>query len=464
MIERPPDTPVCPPEMPQSRPARLAVPALILLLGVMLIALAAVVEDRTLSQYPWRYAVVCPAGALPWDEAQPLRARRIPKSNLPPDSPFMAQLRQDPGGEDLIESFGLDRMEYVFMLYSPPEAQEALLGSGRLPEPGKPEVLAGNLARFDTFEMDGTTFTVTGRIRPGTSAVQSAYLLFEHETAETLFTKEAGGTLGWYDPDGMKTLADDELSELAPPAELFGGGGRSPASSAALAMMGLMLVAAGGALFQVRLLRIIARRHKGLLAPILREVVQRPVLLWSMHGLCYGTFFLCMGAAFAYPGLGLRLSQFTQHALTEGDLGYIGQAYESGNILKATAATFAHNYGMATCLFSILPSLAIPFAGLLKNLASFSLVGFVMSPMWAGSAASYTYHCITLTLELEAYIIVSFMASVLPLRVVQGMQNGTLIKEYAAGVRSIGSGTLLVGIMLAIAALYEATTIILFSG
>ena len=116
---------------------------------------------------------------------------------------------------------------------------------------------------------------------------------------------------------------------------------------------------------------------------------------------------------------------------------------------------------MGTFRYSALPSLVFPFAGLFKNLLSFGFVGFVMTPLWTGSAAQNTYHSITLTLELEAYVVVTFAVCALPIRVVRGWQSGEWATQYLAGLRIIVGAVALAGIMLTIAAVYEATTLIL---
>jgi hypothetical protein len=73
----------------------------------------------------------------------------------------------------------------------------------------------------------------------------------------------------------------------------------------------------------------------------------------------------------------------------------------------------------------------------------------------------FTFHSITMVLELEAYVIASFAISVLPIRVLRGLIAGNVVEEYRHGMSVVGSGTVLVGAMLALAALYEAATIIL---
>lgn len=436
----------------------------VLFAGMALIALAALLEERALDGLPWRFAVYSPDGAALWDGAIPLRAREVPRANLRMSetaTDVLERVRARPDGRELVETLGLEQMERVLMLPLGEDLAQSLISAGRAPVPGKPEVLAGALTRFDAFEMDGVTFTVVGRLHPSTSGMLFTYLLPESEAMAALFGDETGATRGWLDPEGLTRDIPAEFEELPEiEATLVGRGARAPDSAAWSAFAGLALVAVGGAWAQIRLLERLARgRH--VLAPVAREFGARPALLWGMHLLLYGAFFLAMYGAFVRPLANLRVMQAIQSVFTEGPLTYVGDAYASGNILHATLATFNNNYIVQTCGFTLLPSLAIPFFGVVKNLLSFTLVGFGMAPLWVGSIGYYTFHCITLTLELEAYVIASFAVSVLPVRCAQGLFRGRFACEYVAGMRTIASAALLAGVLLAVAALYEAATLIL---
>jgi len=59
--------------------------------------------------------------------------------------------------------------------------------------------------------------------------------------------------------------------------------------------------------------------------------------------------------------------------------------------------------------------------------------------------------------------VAAFLVSVLPVRIFDGLVHGRFVAEAAQGLRVIGSGTLLVGLMLGVAALYEAATLILLA-
>ena len=211
----------------------------------------------------------------------------------------------------------------------------------------------------------------------------------------------------------------------------------------------------------LRLLRLLAPRAGRLLGPCLAELSARRALLVAVHVMLYGALFGAMAAGVLLPRATWNAMHFTRSVFSEGALGHIGRAYASGNILWATLATLHQNYLVGTCLYSALPSLVFPFAGLFKNLLSFGFVGFVMTPLWTGSAAQNTYHSITLTLELEAYVVVTFAVCALPIRVVRGWQSGEWATQYLAGLRIIVGAVALAGIMLTIAAVYEATTLIL---
>jgi len=226
-------------------------------------------------------------------------------------------------------------------------------------------------------------------------------------------------------------------------------------------VVGLMLVATGGAIVQIRLFQILAGRRTGLLAPIFAEVRKAPFLLAVLHVIIYGAFFMAMALGLRSPFAFLMVEDLVTSAFREGDLAYIGAAYASGNIPLAMATTFFHNYFVATVGLTLLPSLIIPFAGVLKTLGTFAMVGFAMAPIYTGTAAGMVYHSITMTLELEAYIIAAFAVTMYPIRFVTGFARSGSLMGALDGLKVMGSAIVLTGVMLAIAAAYEAVTLIM---
>jgi len=155
----------------------------------------------------------------------------------------------------------------------------------------------------------------------------------------------------------------------------------------------------------------------------------------------------------------LIISEFDQ-----GSISYIGDALKSKSIFRTTLAVFFNNYVMQTVLLTVGISLILPMIGILKTLLSFLLVGFVMVPSWIGMSGVYSYHSITMTLELEAYVFTCVCVAYFWGSVVDGVLN----KDFGGGLKrgflALMSGTLLAGIMLAFAGLYESVTLILARG
>ena len=450
----------------EARVKRLSWPIAVLVAGVALIGAAALAEAILLRNQPWENALLVPDAPLPEQSEGlvPVSVRRLPLELPPAIRLFIDRVRALPDAKEEIDLLHLDKGERTVYLSLPTDTLTPLLASGRLPAPGKPEAIAGDLASGSAFELDGTTFSVVGRLQRGVNSLGYAFVVLEDPALQRYFTMESGATKGWIDPQGFRHLQEDETylaGESAP--EAVGGATRSTWWIVGLTFAGLLLVACGGSVLQVRFLRSLADNAARSMRTVLREIVARPRLIVLVHVVLYGAFFLMMLLAFRYPVANIRATSLVRDAFAKGDLSYIGKAYASGDILRASGATFVQNYLVATILFTILPSLVVPFAGLFKNLASFATMGFVMAPLWTGSAPKLVYHCITMALEMEGYIIASFVVIVWPLRIAKGILGGAFPNEVIQGLRIVASGALLAGIMLAIAALYEATTLIILS-
>jgi hypothetical protein len=224
----------------------------------------------------------------------------------------------------------------------------------------------------------------------------------------------------------------------------------------------LVLVALGGVWTYLRAFRLLADQPTGIFAASLREMGARPKLFIGMHILMYGVFFAAMLAGSMLPLANFSITQYIGDMFSGGELSYIGDAYASGNILRAAFATFFNNYVVQTLGFTFAVSL-IPLAlGVFKTAASFALVGFGMAPIWAGTATGYSYHALTMVLEFEGYIVACFAVTAWALCWCRVPFKGITKAEAAQSVAMFLSGAALSGVLLAIAALYEATTLILF--
>lgn len=456
-------------------------PAFLIAVGISIIACAALLESQRTNGQPWANGVFVPEGESELDGASRVWSRRIPSSNFDSLADWFernySEMAQDPETHKLVENIRRREEKTERVIFAPltHEELEPLVASGRAPNPGKAEVLAGPLVRVDSFDMDGVHFEVVGRISPYARLFLNVCLLPENDAFRAMFSADSGASHGWIAREGINELLErqpqppetqDETTAAEPQSspsdqpEMAGGIGLAGADLTAAGILGLGLAAAGGALAFTRLLRRDTRSVNTLIAPLVEEIALRPRLWLALHVILYGTFLLTMLLAMRFPAWNLALTQFVAQIFTEGELSFIGQAYASQDILRAAIATFYHNYVTATLLLTLAVSLIVPAAGVFKTWASFAFMGFAMSPLWTGTLSAYTYHSITMILEFEAYILASFAAAVYAACFVSGVVRGTIQQGFARGLRVMLAAAILSGCILATAACYEAVTLL----
>ena len=446
---------------PPSRnpPPGLSLPLLIALSGVMLLALLAILDAGAQERQTWGNALMY-GGPLPIPEDEqilPVILRRLPE----PRSSLLDGLEETPQGREAVQKLQLDKGEWVVLLPASDDVLKDLLADGRIPARGRFEALAGDLARGTSFELDGHEFEVVGRLQRGVGGLAFTFVVPDDEAYRPLFAPDMGATKGWLDLIGRERLAAMPAEELeqfpAPVGPMTRAGRGVPAG----VVLGLVLVALGGSVTYYRIfMRLAARGVRGAQG-MLEDVRDRPGLFWGMHVLMYGVFFLMMLLAVKHPIATMRIEYYVGQELAEGSLSHIGAAYASGDVMLAAVVTFAHNYFLATLLYTIVLSLIVPFGGVIKNLLTFMVVGFAMSPLWLGSAWGMSFHSITMAIELGAYIVASFAVAVLPIRAAQGYSRGEFWPQLVRGLQTVWGAALICGSMLAFAALYEAATLIL---
>lgn len=446
--------------------------AVALVLGLALVAAAAALDAYATQDRPWSGAMVLVHGGPPWDEAVPARVRQLTRTEVLASA---ARSGVDVGGliteelasqiaqtqPDLADALKFDLAEHVVSLPLPEAGWDELLASGRPPEPGQPELVAGALCRFDTVRLDGVDFSVTGRFKRHVASFAFAYATPDAPETAVHF---AGADPAWFDSEGLPRLSqqagaqtgDVEQRLLLP---------YTPASKPVigLTLLGLILVALGGGVLQCRLLRAL-QCVPSPFRPALAALGEAPRVLAITHVALYGTLFGAMAIMPFFPVFSMQLTHFFQHTFTEGPLRDVGEAYQSGNIFRAANATWTQNYLRVTVLFSVVPALfVLPVPLVLAIMAlRFGLAGAALSPMWSGSASRFVYHAITMTLELEVYILIGFFALILLWRFIRIAVHPNPFKQFLQGFTILISGTLLAGLLLYIAALYEAVTLIAF--
>lgn len=472
------------PGPPKQGGPRPALPLAFVFTGVLLLLMGAITDEARQARHPWGHSALAVGETPPFPvaEASPVRLRRVPPDQLPSLVAFLeAYLPPEMLGaaweEDRKALAAWEaRTEYVILadLTGAP-GDDGLLAEGRWPVPGAPEVLAGPLTRLDSFQLGGETFTVTGRITPRAPAFMDAFLLPAHPRWEAHFEEAAGGEPGWLaqnvrdwldqmtrdgeagNSDALRVLGD----------ELEAGFAMTERGLTLLGIVGLGLVALGATLFTTRLAGWLHGLGgppwlAGLLMPLLDAIVTRPRLWWGLHLVNYGLLLGMMAVATAFPRVAANLAEWMALVFSEGGLAYVGDAYASKNILAAAAATFTHNFLTATIMMTLLPSLIILGWGVLKTAASLALVGFVMSPLWVGTLSGYTYHSITMGIEIEAYIIAAFAVSVYALHILRGFFTAQFLPRLILALRVMAGAAAVSALFLLAGAFYEATTLILF--
>ena len=446
---------------PRERPPGLSLPLLIALSGVVLLAVLALLDAQAQERQMWGDALLY-AKPLPIPEDEqilPVILRQLPE----PRSPLLDGLEETAQGREAVQKLQLDKGEWVVLLPVSGDTLMGLLADGRIPARGRFEAVAGDLARGTSFELDGHKFEVVGRLQRGVGGLSFAFVLPDDETYRPLFAPETGATKGWLDLSGRQRLAalpPDEVKQFPEPVGPMPRAGKGVPAGV---ILGLLLVALGGSVFYYRIfIRLASRGVRGAQG-MLEDVRDRPGLFWGMHVLMYGVFFLMMLLAVNYPIATMRIEHYVGEELTKGSLRHIGAAYASGDVMLAAVVTFAHNFFLATLLYTIVLSLVVPFGGVIKNLLTFMVVGFVMAPLWLGSAWGMSFHSITMAIELGAYIVASFAVAVLPIRAAQGFSRGEFWPQFVRGLQTVWGAVLISGSMLAAAALYEAATLILLT-
>jgi hypothetical protein len=464
-------------------PLALTGPIVLVLAGVVMLFVLAVLETAWLSDRPWAFSILAPDGVPPADaaDAVPVWTREAPRDAYPswldwveknaPAGSLPPSWHEDRAAID--EQFA--RPEPIVYGPLPLDTLETGLAQGRMPEPGRPELLAGPLARLDGFELDGVAFRVTGRLAGHVAALLGAYALPADDAFAPLFTQAGDAAEGFILPDArphadaLEERWREEFQEAkdntaALPPDAAGARAMPAMTGAGMALLGILalaLVACGAAWANTRFLRWrYGREEHWLLLPFLAEVAGRPRLWLALHLVCYGTLLGFMALGVAFPGANAALSAWMGQVFTEGGLSFIGEAYASGDVLRAAVATYYHNYVTATLLLTFAVSLVVPFWGVAKTVVSLALVGFVMAPIWAGTFSGYTFHSITMGLEIEAYILAAFAITVYALRVFRGLFRGNVAGEFRRGILVVAGGAVISGVILAAAALYEAVTLI----
>jgi hypothetical protein len=155
------------------------------------------------------------------------------------------------------------------------------------------------------------------------------------------------------------------------------------------------------------------------------------------------------------------------NALTQGPLAGVGSVYTTGQIVPAIALTFVINLVVASFISITLPSLIVPFSGMLVGLVRAVAWGVLFSPptlaVGGREAAMGLLIAILLVLEGQGYVLAMLAAWVQGRAFLSPQSVGAADRGqgYVLGIKRALRLYLLVALVLAVAAVYEAVVAIL---
>jgi len=205
-----------------------------------------------------------------------------------------------------------------------------------------------------------------------------------------------------------------------------------------------------------------ARGRRPFLATPLFELRQRPGLVWTVHLVYFGLVIVWSLFVYEVPQIQAVLLAAVQSAFTVSNnpLAVAGAAYASGNVLRAAGVTFAVNFFLGSLAVLTLPSLVLPGSGSLVAALRATVWGLLLAPTFVTNAFSMLPHSGTLLLEGEGYILATLFGLLIPIYIFQSSLGGSPLSRFGRALMLNLKGNVLVALVLAVAALYEAIEVI----
>jgi len=342
---------------------------------------------------------------------------------------------------------------------------DAMLASGRLPRSGSGEALAGwATAERGEFDLDGCVVKVVGVLDRGVTLFADCYVFPPYpgvgsgdcRAAYVLLVPKA---------QLLKPEVRRSLAVAFPSAKFTPLTAQLRVSPTAyfiyLAGMGLLLL--GGSMLFIRLYGWLAAtvRWRPLRAP-LEAMRAWPRLLAGVHAVTFGSYLVLAAAAYFVPEVQYLGLAAVQHEIRsgEGPLGWAGRAYMT-SIPMATAVTLAINLVGGSLLSITVPSIVIPGIGFLMTWVRAAFVGAILAPTTVLLAGHMLPHSLTLLVEMEAYILAGFFALMVPIRLFTKTDDAGVLRRWGRAIVLNAQAYLLIAAILAVAAVYEATEVIL---
>lgn len=171
----------------------------------------------------------------------------------------------------------------------------------------------------------------------------------------------------------------------------------------------------------------------------------------------YALLIVCMIYVAFNPELQKKLLDEIGAAFMTGPVSFVGQAYVNVQVLVAILATFFVNLMIGSFGTITLPSLVIPFSGILVGFYRAVTWGLLLSPANPDLRLVMIPHSITLIIEGQAYILTMLAAYIHGRAFLWPKSVGveSRARGYLEGLKRTGKLYLLIILILAVAAIYE---------
>jgi len=182
----------------------------------------------------------------------------------------------------------------------------------------------------------------------------------------------------------------------------------------------------------------------------------RRAYLW-LNIMYYGLIVLGMLYATLNPALQKMITDAVGAAFNQGPLAAVGEAYLGGQTLRAILLTFGINLVVGSGATITLPSLIIPFSGLLMGAYQALLWGLIYAPTTPELRVIFFPHLPTLILEGQAYVLVLLAAVIQGRALFSPGTVGAMTRRqaYWQSLKLTFQLYGLVVLVLAVAAVYE---------
>lgn len=183
----------------------------------------------------------------------------------------------------------------------------------------------------------------------------------------------------------------------------------------------------------------------------------------AMNAVYYGLTLLCMVYVAFDQSVQKALLEQIGAELAGGPLAIIRAAYVNAEVLKAIGLTFATNLFVGSFITITIPSLIIPFSGLLMGVIRAVLWGLMLSPADPSLRLAMIPHSVTLILEGQGYVLAMLAVYLQGRAFLQPRSFGITShwRGYLEGLKRTGKLYVLITLVLAASAAYEVIEVVL---